>query len=118
MKRYFQDILTEKNVDGILFCSLDGKVLAVQANDATTMKNFQSPDFLSILGSHRLKTVQEIELIFDRKKMYLKHLSTGILCVIMDVAASMPMIRLNCDMIQMQLKEKSMKKGFRQLFSR
>jgi hypothetical protein len=118
MKLLFKDILAEKSVEGILFCSLDGKVLTVEAKDSKVMDSIQNPDLLSILCNHSFKKMKEVELIFDRKKMYLKHLSMGMLCVIMDIAASMPMIRLNCDMIQLQLKEKNKKKGFKQLFKR
>jgi hypothetical protein len=118
MKHLFKDIIAEKSVEGILLYSLEGKVLTVEANNSGIMENIQSADFSSVIKDHVLQKMKEVELIFTRKKLYLKHLSEGVLCVIMDSSASMPMIRLNCDMIQLQLKQPSMKKGFKKLFKR
>ena len=117
MKELFEDILAEPSVEGVLFCSLDGgKVFSFGMTHNGGKDGLQHSVFLSLLRHHAFKKMNEMELIFSRKKMYLKHLPDGILCVIMNLSASMPMVRLTCDTIHLQLKEASIKKGFKRFF--
>jgi hypothetical protein len=116
MKDRFKDILTIEDVYGILFLSLDGKIV---------FKEFRShapggvKDGNLHALTHVLNGIQEAELIFDKNRLYVRKTETGTILVVMERSAQIAMVRLNCDIIVPsfnRIEKKSKSRGLGRFF--
>ncbi|MDR3630602.1 MAG: hypothetical protein P4L42_09720 [Desulfocapsaceae bacterium] len=115
MKNLFHDILDMDGVHGLVLLSENGTVLfespdSVQFRPQRSMLSWKS--IIDLLGDF-----QEMNLIFELGRCYLRQTENGYLAISMGPMVSMAMIKLSCDIILPQLK-KTKTGGFRSFFRR
>lgn len=69
--------------------------------------------FVETLGQ-----VHEIEVVFERQKIYVRRTESGYLLIFMELSAPMAMVRLNCDMVIPALKMANKPKGLSRFFKK
>lgn len=116
MRELFKDILSMSDVHGIMLFSLEGKLI---------FKEFISPLieepetrnwwrlFLDSLNGAR-----EVDLVFERSRLYVRRIEAGYLMLVLGPLAPMAMLRLNCDLLVPSLRQIKLTKGLKQLFRR
>lgn len=110
----FDDLFGISGVLGILVVSFDRRILyqdlAKLHQEGLKETELEIPFLL-------LESVKEVDLLFDRFRIYIRRCPVGLFWVIMAPDASAAMIRLQCDIIapKMQLKKQT-KKGIGRLF--
>jgi hypothetical protein len=106
MKSLFRDILDIEDVHGVIFLSLDGKLV---------FKEFVShpPQKLEYINwrlfIRSLNGLREAELIFENRRFFIKQAPSGYIFVTMGETASAEMVRLNCDILVPNLETPSKK---------
>jgi hypothetical protein len=110
MKEIFNDILAIEDVHGVVFTSFEGEILFTEPSVETERS---LPLFIRALG-----TIREVDLIFEKSRIYVRRTDTGYLVVLLGQFASGAMLRLHVDMVLPSLKEKGKGKGLRSLFKR
>ncbi len=116
MKALFQDILDMEDVFGLMLFSFEGKLLFKEfplppAEDPETRDWW--PLFTASLDG-----VKEADLLFDHRRLYIRETDMGYLMVLMGSLAPTAMLRLNCDMLLPNLKEKRPARGLMRIFKR
>jgi hypothetical protein len=116
MKTIFKDILKTTGVRGVVLYSPKGEIAFRQVSDS----NLQSPQFDAIMVQFigTLVGIQEIEIVYERQKVYVRQTDVGYLLISMDLSAPMAMIRLNCDMAMPALKAANRPKGLARFFKK
>jgi hypothetical protein len=112
MKKLFDDILNMEDVDGIMLFSFKGDLI---------YKLFLSPlpeepenkDWWGLFITS-LNGVREADLIFEKRKFYIRKAEMGYLIILMGIFVPTAMVRLNCDMLLPALNQiKTPRKGKR-----
>ena len=96
MKALFQDLMAVDDVKGVLYMSMDGKVLFSQFSQpppAAISANTWKTLMRSLAG------VQEVELTYENCRLFLRRTQNGFLLVFTGTFALSAMVRLNCDII-------------------
>ncbi len=91
MKAALQEILDIDDVQGVLFLSQRGKMLfqAFRASPPAGVANLKWPTVIT-----RLSKIEEGELVFDQRRVYVRQSELGCLIVIMGWDATIAMVRL------------------------
>jgi len=115
MKKLFNDILSMKDVKGVMLFSFEGELLFRDFSSlpSTFLENRDWTPFIKALIG-----VQEADLVFETLRFYIRKTTTGYLMVLMDILAPIAMVRLNCDILLPSLKQENTAKGLRNLFKR
>jgi hypothetical protein len=116
MREAFEEILSTKDVEGVLLFSMDGGLLFKEfkgagnpALESLTWGPFQAP----------LQGVREADLVFDKKRVYYRKTAWGNLLVVMGWYAPIAMVRLSCDLLNAPPdKSEGESKGFRRFFKK
>jgi hypothetical protein len=114
MKELFNDILSLDDVNGIMLFSFEGKLI---------FKEFLTPlpeepecrDWWRIF-IYSLNGAREVDLIFEKSRLYVRKTDLGYLMILMGVYAPTAMMRLNCDLLLPSLKQIKTTKGLGRLF--
>ena len=96
MKEFFKDIFDIEDVQGVFFINLDGKIIFNQFL-SKPFENLDAVDWLLFI--HTINGVQEVELIFENLRCYIRKTATGYIFVVMGEVALVEMVRLNCDIL-------------------
>ena len=116
MKKLLKNILDMEDVKGVMLFSLEGDII---------FKEFLSPlpeeartdvwwgPFIDSLNG-----IRELDLVFEKSRLYIRKTDHGYLLVIMGVFASIAMIKLNCDTLLNSSKQTGKSKGLKFLFGR
>jgi len=110
MKEIFDDILAMEDVRGVVVFSFEGEILFMEPN-LEIEKSL--PLFIQALGG-----IREVDLIFEKSRIYVRRTDTGYLVILLGLFASGAMLRLHVDMALPSMKERGKGKGLRSLFRR
>ncbi|MBW1635318.1 MAG: hypothetical protein JRC87_00375 [Deltaproteobacteria bacterium] len=115
MEKKFHDILHTEDVHGLVLLSVEGEVLF------KSFKVGHSPerDRLSwkmIIAS--LTDFDEMNLVYDRGRLYIRNTGNGYLIVSMDIEAKIALVKLSCDIVMPELKKGKRSKGFKRFFGK
>jgi hypothetical protein len=102
MKDLFNDILNIDQVEGALLIANDGTLVYNEFRKAFRVDSVKLdlPGLMDVL-----KDIREADILFREKRLYIRKAGIGSLIIIMGLAASSAMIRLNCDLILPLLKD-------------
>lgn len=114
MRELFNDILSLDDVDGIMLFSFEGELI---------FKEFLTPlaeeperrDWWRVF-IYSLSGAREVDLIFEKRRLYIRKTDLGYLMILMGVFAPIAMMRLNCDLLVPSLKKIKTTKGLKRLF--
>jgi hypothetical protein len=115
MKELFADLLSVSGVKGVVLFSKEGEILYQEMREVLA-ENLQSRNWGSFINT--LEEIREADLVFEMDRLYLRKSETGFLLVLMNPFVPIAMIRLNCDIILPNLKNKKSGKGLKRLFKR
>ncbi len=96
MKDLFKDILDVQDVEGVIFFSLDGKLVFSEFISILPEK-IEHIDWRSFF--HTLDTIREVELVFENSRFYVRRTGSGYILVVMGKTALIEMVRLNCNVL-------------------
>lgn len=113
MKNLFHDILNMDGVHGLVLLSENGKILFESLDDGQFSPRHSQSGWKAIID--KLNYFNEMDLVFENGRCYLRRTDNGYLMVSMGPAVSVAMVKLSCDIILPQLK-KAKSGGFRSLF--
>jgi len=124
MEQLFKELLNINGVYGILYISEAGDLLfkkylpPMTGMDNKSWNQFtgQGIDWSSFITP--FSGVREAELVFFDKKLFLRKTNQGFIIVLIDIAVSVAMIRLNCNIIAPTLVKIKKSKGFGGLFKK
>ncbi len=110
----FEDLFDISGVLGIMVTSNERSIIY---QDITKLQHIKITESDLEISSLLLDGIKEVDLLFDRYRIYIRQCPVGFLWVILDPDAPAAMVRLQCDIItpKMTLKKQS-KKGFGRLF--
>ena len=114
MKELFKDILDLDDIQGVLFVSLDGKLVFEEfgSHPPDRVEGINWLPFISTLDG-----VREGELVFENKRLYVRKAESGYILVVMGDMALTEMLRLNCDILLPALEQTAKKpKGLGRFF--
>jgi hypothetical protein len=110
MKEIFKDILAMEDIRGVVVSSFEGDILFTEPSLEIDKS---LPLFIRALG-----TVREADLIFEKRRIYVRRTDIGYLVILLGLFASGAMLRLHVDMVLPSLKDRVKGKGLRSLFRR
>jgi hypothetical protein len=114
MKNLFHDILDMDGVHGLVLLSENGKILFESLDGNQFSSKLSTLSWKSIVDS--LGDFNELDLVFEHGRCYLRRTETGYLIISMGPMVSVSMIKLSCDIILPQLKKPKASGGFRSFF--
>lgn len=103
-------------ISGVVVITFNGKILHQNHLDDELGDQLTQPvlhQFIDTLG-----IIQEADIIFARRRVYVRRISVGFLLVLMLPPAPMAMVRLQIDTIIPQLEDATTAKGLKKFFSR
>ena len=114
MQDKLKDILELDYVLGCLLINNDGTLVHAHLSSPRT----SAPDghdwasFVKALGE-----VQEVDILFDDTRMYVRKTKTGYLLILTEIYAVLSMIKLQCDVVIPKL-EQHKSKGLKRFFKK
>ncbi|MFP4314785.1 MAG: hypothetical protein ACOC24_03425 [Desulfovibrionales bacterium] len=102
MESIFADILGIDSVEGLLFISMDGKVL-FKSHGETVKKDPEAINWVPFIQS--IGQIKEADLLFQKSRIYIRQAYGGSIIVIMANDVQATMVRLNCDLAMPALKK-------------
>ena len=119
MKKLFKDILEIDNVEGVMFLTFEGEMIyrefSTEFDKESGLKDKKGRWAMLI---DALDGAREADAVFEDRRIYIRKAESGYIVVIMDVYAPIAMVRLNCDILLPELKNKKTSKGFLGLFKK
>jgi len=116
MKEIFQDILDMEDVFGVMLFSPEGKLLFKEF-PLPPPEDPETRDWWPLFTAS-LDGVKEADLLFDQRRLYIRETDMGYLMVLMGSLAPTAMLRLSCDTLLPNLKEKRPARGLMRIFKR
>jgi hypothetical protein len=116
MKEHFSDLLKTNGVEGVVFFSKKGDIIFEEFNDSATPEATRFDNWQAVAST--IVNVREGDLIFERGRLYIRKTEKGFLLVVMSLATSIAMVKLNCDILLPHLNKSSESKGFKRFFKR
>ncbi len=113
MKNVFEDIVGMDGVKGAMLLSFDGAIL-FEDNRASSIASLGPSEREGLLAA--LDGVQETDAVYRDGRIYIRRSDIGFLLVNMSAAASVAMLRLNCDILLPTLKPTSEPKRIKRFF--
>lgn len=117
MNELFDDILAMEDVQGIILLSFQGDVVFQKLEGSGGF----DPESVSWWPSfvEALQGIRESDAVFENNRIYIRQTDAGYLLVIMGLFAPVAKLRLNCDVLLPNLREKENKhKGKRWFFQK
>lgn len=116
MKEQFKDILSLSDVKGALVVSPSGQIV-FQRFTTEPAEILPEPVFQKLVTA--LTSVDEMELLFEDIRLYIRKYSKGFIIIVTGRFAHMSMVRLNCDILIPVLSDDASKpKGLARFFKR
>jgi hypothetical protein len=107
MNPIFRDSLTVAGVQGIMLYSADEKLICSQFNRLLPSDPNKSVEWALFVSS--LKDIQELELLFEKCRLYIRKTAIGPLIVFMDLVPS-AMIKLTTEILANSLQDRRVQK--------
>lgn len=89
----------------------------MQSHFVSEIPQLENKDFWEVF-INAIKEIREADVVFEHQRIYIRRSEIGYLIILMDIYAPIAMVRLNCDIILPQLKNKKGSKGFMRFFKR
>jgi len=105
MKEYFQEILSISEVQWTIFLTPDGKPVFIEPSSKELADASMWQRLLA-----EITPINEVDLIYGKKRVYIRNAGSGYIVVIMDRFSNSAMIKLQCDVIIPSLKKMKIKK--------
>lgn len=116
MKERFKDILSLSDVKGAVVVSPSGQIL-FQHFIAAPAEALPEPVFQKLAAA--LTSVDELELLFEDIRLYIRKYSKGFVIIVTGRFARMSMVRLSCNILIPGLSDDAKKpKGLSRFFKR
>ena len=115
MRDLFSDILAIDGVKGVMLFSFGGEILFKDLNQAVP-QDIDKRDWSLFIDS--LADMREIDLIFERGRLYIRRSGVGFLIVLIGSFVPIAMMRLQCDILLPSLKPDKAAKGIRRFFKK
>ncbi len=116
MQALFEDILGVEGVKGIMWFSLNGKLVFTRFLKPWTFEP-EKKEWWSLF-IYTLDGIKEAELVYDSGKLYVKRAKEGYLFVLLNSNAPIAMIRLNCDVLMCNGDNGGASKGIKWFFKK
>jgi len=116
LKELFNDILTIEDVEGVMLFSFEGE-LVFKEFSSPLLEESENMGLWSVFIDS-LKGIREVDLLFEKARLYVRKTSSGYVVILMGVFAPIAMVRLNCDILLPSLKMTTTTKGWRNLFKK
>jgi len=116
MKKLFKHILSTEDVKGIMLFSFEGELIFKKFSSPLSEEPKGSARWLNVINS--LKGVKEVDVIFEKTRLYARRTEHGYLLILMGIFAPIAMIRLNCDVLLSSSKQMGIIKGLRGLLKK
>ena len=123
MNLIFDELFTTEGIQGVLSFTPEGSLI---------FSRFVSPLIGEIDGAKKVSTLsgsidwsllsqvlgeaEETEIIFDKRRIYIKKITNGYLFIIMGNFIPIAMVRLNCEIIIPELEKIKKQSGFARFF--
>ena len=114
MRELFNDILSLDDVNGIMLFSFEGELIFKEF--LTPLPEEPERRVWWRVFIHSLSGAREVDLIFEKCRLYVRKTDLGYLMILMGVFAPIAMMRLNCDLLVPSLKQTKTTKGLKRLF--
>lgn len=110
----FRDVLNIKDVEAVILFSFEGRLLFKEfltrpADELETRGWWQ-------LFIHSLEGVREVDMVFEKRRIYMRKTELGYLMVLTGPRAPVAMVRLHCDILLPSLKKENASKGLARFF--
>jgi hypothetical protein len=102
MNRIFRDSLEVDGVRGVMLYSVDGKLIYSDFNQALGSDPEKSVKWALFVNS--LNGVQELELLFENSRLYIRKTVIGPLIVFLDLVSS-SMVKLTAEILANNLED-------------
>ena len=116
MKKLLKNILDMEDVKGVMLFSFEGDIIfnefLAPLPEQTRTDLWWGPFIDSLNG------IKELDLVFDKSRLYIRKTDHGYLLVLMGIFASIAMIKLNCDTLLNSSKQKDKSRGLKFLFGK
>ena len=116
MHDIFKDIIELEDIAGILLISREGKVLYKEALAFDSGK-FNEISWVRPIWK-MLSTADELELLFENGRLYVRKTSNGVLLFFLGNFASFAMVRMKCDILIPKLEKSFNGKKITRFFKR
>jgi hypothetical protein len=117
MQQYFNDLLGTDGVLGLMLLSFKGEVLYMA--DPSQLLQAHPVDEIAVQLTDALTdTVQEADMVFSNRRVYLRRTPVGPLLIILTLAAPIAMVRLHCDTLIPTLQPPKHGGGFKRFFGK
>jgi hypothetical protein len=116
MKALFSDILSTKDVKGVMLLSFDGELI-FEEYLFPLVREVENREWWRLF-LFSLREANEADLVFENCRLYLRKTELGYLLIHMGPLAPPAMIRLHTDLLLPSFKELKPEKGLRRLFRR
>lgn len=116
MKRLFAELMKTVGISGVVVLAYDGKILHQNYLDDELAEQLTVSllhQFIETLG-----IMHEADIVFSRRRVYVRRIQVGFLLVLMLPSAPMAMVRLQVDTLIPQLETSTRSKGLKWLFKR
>jgi hypothetical protein len=117
MQQYFNDLLATDGVLGLMLLSFKGEML--YKADPSQLLQTRSVDEIAVQLTDALTdAVQEADMVFSRRRVYLRRTPVGPLLIILTLGAPIAMVRLHCDTLIPTLKPPKRASGLKRLLGK
>jgi hypothetical protein len=113
MRDLFEDLLGIDGVQGVVFFRPSGQRLFEEFT-LPVSEPAAASDWFALAVS--LGKTLEADLVFERRRVYIRRTAEGVLVVVMDWMASTEMIRLTSDILISALKQPKPVRGIKRFF--
>jgi hypothetical protein len=117
MQQYFTELLGTDGILGLMLLSPAGNVL-YKADPSQLLRGRSVDDIAVELVNALADTVQEVDMLFAQKRVYLRRTPIGPLLIVLAPTASIARVRLHCDTLIPTLKPPKSASGLRRFFSK
>ncbi|MEJ2642774.1 MAG: hypothetical protein P8010_24755 [Desulfosarcinaceae bacterium] len=117
MQQYFNDLLGTDGVLGLMLLSFQGEVL-YKADPSQLLQTGTVDKIAMELTDTLTDAVQEADMVFSRRRVYLRRTPIGPLLIILTLAAPIALVRLHCDTLIPSLKPPKRAGGLKRLFGK
>jgi predicted regulator of Ras-like GTPase activity (Roadblock/LC7/MglB family) len=116
MSKHANELLNLHDVRGLMLVSFEGQLIFKQF--AGPLSRDPESDDSWALFIHSLRGATEIEVFYEKGRIYIRRTEIGYLFVITGESAPMAMVRLNCDMLVPAVKKLVKRDKLKGLFRR
>jgi hypothetical protein len=107
MEEIFSELLNQNKVIGVLYLSLEGKILFQKLHQPAD-RDLATINWLPFVQS--VSQLQEVDLVFSGGRFYIRQVHGGFLVIPLENGAQASMIRLSCDLVMPALRQLEQKR--------